>query len=189
MRKNIIKLLSITFIAVMLAACDNTNSKVDQVLQDQMQEADNKNSQSESESESGKKNEGNKSSEKNTDNTTVKVSNSGVDVDLTQLSSTMVYSEVFNMMCVPEDYIGKTVKMNGIFVVYANEDETQFYPACLILDATACCSQGIEFVLEGNPSYPEGYPEFEDEITVTGTFETYVEDGDTYCRLQNAKIE
>ena len=37
----------------------------------------------------------------------------GIDVDLTKLSSTMVYSEVYNMMYTPDDYIGKTVKMKG----------------------------------------------------------------------------
>ncbi len=40
-------------------------------------------------------------------------STDGIDVDLTKLSSTMVYSEVYNMMYTPDDYIGKTVKMNG----------------------------------------------------------------------------
>ena len=39
-----------------------------------------------------------------------------VDVDLTRLSSTMVYSEVYNMMNAPGDYIGKTIKMTGQFV-------------------------------------------------------------------------
>ena len=41
-----------------------------------------------------------------------------VDVDLTTLSSTMVYAEVFNMMMSPDDYIGKTIRMTGIFTVY-----------------------------------------------------------------------
>ena len=40
----------------------------------------------------------------------------GVDFDLTRLSSTMVYSEVYNMMNAPGDYIGKTIKMTGQFV-------------------------------------------------------------------------
>ena len=35
------------------------------------------------------------------------------DVDLTTLSSTMVYSEVYNMMCEPDRYLGKRIKMNG----------------------------------------------------------------------------
>ena len=48
----------------------------------------------------------------------------GVDVDLTALSSTMVYSEVYNMLYFyPEDYYGKTVKMTGLFNVYQSVDE------------------------------------------------------------------
>ena len=38
-----------------------------------------------------------------------------VDVDLTKLSSTMVYSEVYNMMSSPESYMGKRVRMKGSF--------------------------------------------------------------------------
>ena len=44
-------------------------------------------------------------------------STDGVDVDLTRLSSTMVYSEVYNMMNAPGDYIGKTIKMKGQFAI------------------------------------------------------------------------
>ena len=195
MRRNLFGfVIIIMMMVVMLTGCGNTDSKVDQVIQNQMQEADNKNSQSES----TKETEEDKSSEISeklptevvTDNNTEgRTTDGNVDVDLTKLSSTMVYSEVYNMMYTPENYIGKTVKMSGMFVAYTNQDESQYYPAVIIADATACCSQGLEFVLEGNPSYPEGYPEMETEITVVGTFETYVEDGNTYCRLKNAKIE
>jgi len=45
----------------------------------------------------------------------------GVDLDLTALSSTIVYSEVYNMMVTPEKYIGKTVKMSGAFSSYYDE--------------------------------------------------------------------
>lgn len=108
------------------------------------------------------------------------------DVDLTTLSSTMVYSEVYNMMTEPDKYVGKTVRMNGSFAVY--EGETQNYYACLISDAAACCSQGIEFVLDGEHSYPDDYPELGEEITVVGTFDKYYEDDVLYCQLINAKI-
>lgn len=110
------------------------------------------------------------------------------DIDLTQLSSTMVYSEVYNMMVTPEEYVGKIIKAKGVFVAFSSEDGSQYYPAVLVADATACCSQGIEFLLEGNPNYPDGYPELEEEIIVEGRFETYEEDGIIYCRLQNAKL-
>lgn len=42
-----------------------------------------------------------------------------VDVDLTVLSSTMVYSEVYNMLYNdPAHYLGKTVKARGEFSIY-----------------------------------------------------------------------
>lgn len=121
--------------------------------------------------------------------TSERVANGDVDIDLTILSSTMVYSEVYNMMYTPQDYVGKSVRMTGMFVAFTNQDESQYYPAVIVADATACCSQGLEFILEGNPPYPEGYPETETNITVVGTFETYEEDGNLFCRLQNARIE
>ena len=111
------------------------------------------------------------------------------DVDLTQLSSTMVYSEVYNMMTTPDDYRGKTVKMSGNFAIYQDQITGQIYFACVIADATACCSQGLEFVLEGDHTYPDDYPELNSVITVTGVFDTYEENGNIYCQLIHAKME
>ncbi len=51
-----------------------------------------------------------------------------IDVDLTQLSSTMVYSEVYNMINTPEDYIGKTVKMSGTFNLYCQKMDENGQP-------------------------------------------------------------
>ena len=112
----------------------------------------------------------------------------GIDVDLTKLSSTMVYSEVYNMIYAPDDYIGKTVKMNGAFAYYEDPETKAQYFACIIADATACCSQGLEFILTGEHTYPNDYPELNSEITVTGTFEVYEENGFKYCRLTDAAI-
>lgn len=111
-----------------------------------------------------------------------------LDVDLTKLSSTMVYSEVYNMMYTPDDYIGKTVKMKGQFAYYEDPETKVQYFACIIADATACCSQGLEFILTGEHTYPNDYPELGSEITVTGTFEVYTENGFQYCRLKDAAI-
>lgn len=113
----------------------------------------------------------------------------GVDVDLTALSSTMVYSEVYNMMVDPDKYIGKTVRMRGQFALYEDTESNARYFACIIADATACCSQGLEFVLEGTHTYPQDYPELGSEITVMGEFRTYEENGNLYCHLTGAKME
>lgn len=111
-----------------------------------------------------------------------------VDVDLTAMSSTLVYSEVYNMLTTPDSYIGKTVKMRGTFSIYHDEATDVYYFACVIADATACCSQGIEFVLSGEHVYPDDYPELGSEITVKGTFSTYMEGENMYCTLKDAEL-
>ena len=114
--------------------------------------------------------------------------NGSYDIDLTQLSSTMVYSEVQGMMITPEDYLGKTVKMRGAFRVYQDEASGNTYYACIIADATACCAKGIEFRLAKPLKYPEEYPALDTTITVAGTFGTYSEDDNTYCQLTDAAM-
>ncbi len=102
------------------------------------------------------------------------------DIDLTVLSSTMVYSEVYNMVSNPENYLGKTVKMSGSVATFDGEGRT--YYACIIADATACCSQGIEFLLKD--SYrPEDYPGVGETVTVTGVFDRYYEGEEVYYQL------
>lgn len=111
---------------------------------------------------------------------------STVDVDLTEMSSTMIYSEVSNMMMAPDDYVGKTVKMSGQFASFYDESIDEYYYACIIADATACCQQGMEFQLAGNHKYPDDYPEENAEITVQGTFSIYEQDGQSYVALKDA---
>ncbi|MCR5090975.1 MAG: hypothetical protein K6C08_15865 [Oscillospiraceae bacterium] len=109
---------------------------------------------------------------------------STIDVDLTQLSSTMVYSEVYAMMYEPEQYIGKTVKMNGLFSTM-KADDGKMYFACVVQDATACCAQGLEFEPKDSYVFPDDYPDPGDDITVVGIFDTYEEEygGDRYMVL------
>jgi len=108
------------------------------------------------------------------------------DVDLTVMSSTMVYSEVYNMMYTPEDYVGKVIKIQGQYAV--SEAGGNRYDLCVIQDATACCAQGMEFLLSDAYAYPGDYPEVGDEITVMGTFVTYMEGEYMYCTLQDAQL-
>ena len=108
----------------------------------------------------------------------------GIDVDLTAISSTMVYSEVYNMMVTPKDYEGKVVKMNGTFNSYHDENTGMTYYFCIIQDATACCAQGMEFILTDENAYPN----IGDNVTVVGTFVTYMEGEDMYCTLKDSQI-
>lgn len=113
-----------------------------------------------------------------------------VDVDLTKLSSTMVYSEVYAMMYEPEQYVGKTVKMRGLFATQEYNGERLY--ACIVQDATACCAQGLEFETAEKLAYPDDYPKPGSEITVIGTFDSYKEEVDgnyyIYLLLRNARF-
>lgn len=116
----------------------------------------------------------------------------GVDYDLTAMSSDMVYATVYQMMTAPNTYVGKTIRMEGLYYGYYYETTGQEYHYCVIQDALACCAQGLEFVWgDGSHIYPDEYPEENAEIVVQGVFETYQEDGDEnlYCRLKDAALE
>ena len=109
-----------------------------------------------------------------------------VDIDLTKMSSTMVYSTVFNMVNNPANFVGKTMRMRGEYTTYhiSINDPTQIIHACLVRDAAGCCSQGLEFVLsDGN------YPSGANEITVVGTIAVQKIDGKYVCYLKSATLE
>ena len=77
-------------------------------------------------------------------------SDSEYDIDLTVLDSNMVYAQVYDMIYGETDYSGKTVRAKGIFNYFLDENTNQEYFAVIISDATACCAQGLEFVLAGD---------------------------------------
>ena len=112
----------------------------------------------------------------------------GIDVDLTALSATAVYGEVYNMMYYPEKYVGKIIRMQGIYSDYFDQSSGKQYYACIIMDATACCAQGIEFILTDEYNYPDDYPNDGDTIVVEGVFDTYEEESGMYCTLRNAYL-
>lgn len=106
-----------------------------------------------------------------------------IDVDLTKLSSTMVYAEVYNIVNYPDDYEGKTIKLKGSYFGTFVEESGQYFHAVVIADAIGCCAQGLDFVITGagdNFVYPnEG-----DEIEMIGVIESYVDEGTTYYRIR-----
>ncbi len=105
-----------------------------------------------------------------------------MDVDLTALSSTMVFAEVLHMMQEPSDYMGKIIRVRGPYA-------TNFYPPTglnyhyvVVEDAAACCAQGLEFIWSGEHA-AEDYPKKQARIEVVGKFDCYEEEGQTYFYL------
>ena len=118
------------------------------------------------------------------------VGDATVDLDLSRLSGTMVYSEVYNMRYAPEDYYGKVVRIQGLFSAYENPYTGEPYFNCIIPDATACCSQGLQFFPADADTrvYPDDYPENGQTVVVVGTF-TRDENNLYMCAITDASME
>ena len=106
-----------------------------------------------------------------------------LDVDLTKFNANMVYSTVFDMMIEPEQFAGKVIKLNGTCVKFHDDGDNADYYACLVQDATACCANGLEFVLaDGN------YPAENTAITVVGIFDQFQINGYDSFHLVQAEV-
>ena len=112
------------------------------------------------------------------------------DIDLSRMSGTMINGQVNQMVMYPKKYIGKHIKMKGIFSSYYDEElERRFY-GCVIQDALACCSQGLAFELAKPREFPKEYPAEGDIIIVEGDFD-YEKDegGGGFPIIRNAEMQ
>ena len=121
--------------------------------------------------------------------TTTTPAPSKVDLDLTKMSATMIYSTIFDMLIMPEDYVERIIKVKGWFETYTNPQTGEMYYAVVVPDATACCQQGLEFVWKGNHTYPDDFPKPGQNITVTGIYKMIENDGVTYTYLEANSVE
>ena len=121
--------------------------------------------------------------------TTTTPAPSKVNLDLTKMSATMIYSTIFDMLIMPEDYVEKIIKVKGWFETYMDTKSGELYYAVLVPDATACCQQGLEFVWKGNHTYPDDFPKPGQNITVTGIYKMIENDGVTYTYLEANSVE
>lgn len=99
-----------------------------------------------------------------------------VDHDLSNMNANMIFAEIFNLVLMPDEYIGRTFRMKGNFAVYVNETSGNKYFSIIIPDATQCCQQGIDIICLGDMKYPEDFPKIGSEIMVTGQFNSITTD-------------
>lgn len=166
----------------------NNEKTVDKVIESQVKKEEQK------KTEESTKEDTQKNDQQNTDTQTsesvqgsVNAPETAVDVDLSVMDSDMIYATVYQMMSDPEQYVGKTFRIEGKFYVTYDEMTKSQYYYCVIKDATECCAQGLEFVWgDGSHIYPDEYPTDGTEVIVDGTFELYMENDSRYCRLANA---
>lgn len=92
-----------------------------------------------------------------------------VDLDFSKFNYNMISAEIFNIMIEPEKYVGKTIRFKGQFFSSFEQEKNQRFYSILIYDATACCQTGFEFILSGNPQYPQDFPVEGANIQLSGT--------------------
>ncbi len=96
---------------------------------------------------------------------------SDYDIDLTTMSDTIVYSQVYDIMVNYTDYIGKTINLVGQFNSLYYEEIAQTLSFVIINDALGCCPQGLEVRFADDVVLPETNT----NISIQGEFATYME--------------
>lgn len=105
------------------------------------------------------------------------------DIDLSELSAMLAYSQAVRITETPNDYLGKVIRANGQYYPSYYEQTKLYYHYVTIGDETLCCQAGLEFVWNGERTYPDDYPDEGTRIEVVGVFGSYVELGKTYYYL------
>jgi hypothetical protein len=95
-----------------------------------------------------------------------------IDVDLTALSDVMQQAMLLNIVTKPENYLGKTMKIEGEYDSWCPGnvpiDCSHFI---LFSDAAACCKTGFEF--RCNDGKTNNYPEKDAKIRIVGVISSY----------------
>lgn len=105
--------------------------------------------------------------------------------DMIEIKEKMFIAQSNDIYLNPEDYLGKTIKYEGIFdSYYSVEDGITYYyvfrygPGCCDFDANA----GFEVMWSG------AYPDKNDWVEVVGILEEHEEDGERYLILNLSSL-
>ena len=100
-----------------------------------------------------------------------------VDIDLEGLNKNMITAQMTAISQDPSSYLGKTIRVTGVYDQSYYEQLDKYYNWVLGYDETGCCAAwGIEF-------YGDEVPEKIDpwtSISMVGTISTYDEEGIAY---------
>lgn len=106
-----------------------------------------------------------------------------VDIDFTELGTTIAYSMCLMMMYEPEEYWEKTYRIQGTYMYEYFEEFGEIH-LILLMDETNCCQGVLEFFLEEGLEYPPNGAEF----ALVGEYILVDEDALSYSVLQASHI-
>ncbi len=112
-----------------------------------------------------------------------------INIDLTTMNATMIYSVIYDITVNPDNYYGKRLLLDGYFdTMYEERLDTRYY-FIVVPDATACCMQGLEFIPETELTYPDDYPTPGQDIRIVGVLDRYEEEGNNYIYIRAEHME
>ncbi|MCL2200375.1 MAG: hypothetical protein FWB75_00285 [Oscillospiraceae bacterium] len=79
-----------------------------------------------------------------------------VDIDLTELSTTMMQARFHHILSNAEDYLGQTIRVRGQYHNMPFGDEYLHF--VMIIPGDECCRMGFEFMRAGDYVYPDDFP-------------------------------
>jgi len=98
-----------------------------------------------------------------------------VDVDLSVMSITVASAEFQRITTNLTDYMGKTIRMSGLYQSFYSDETGQRYHYIVLEGADACCAQGLMFRWDGDHKYPDDYPDEQARIEIVGVFGSFNE--------------
>lgn len=107
-----------------------------------------------------------------------------VDLDLSVMPASIAYAQAVAMQREPAEYLGKTVRVFGMF----NYSEARQRGVVIIADTTGCCETSLDFSCAEALRFPDDYPELYARLTVVGVF-TLCEGEEYPLQLTDVTIE
>jgi hypothetical protein len=111
------------------------------------------------------------------------VTGNSLGIDLTAMDPLVAADIAHRISEYPEGYLGAAIKLSGRYEVAENHNTGGYIHAIVVSDQVACCEAVIEFVWNGEHSYPGDYPREYEQIELEGVMKRYEEAGEAYYYL------
>jgi uncharacterized membrane protein YcgQ (UPF0703/DUF1980 family) len=117
--------------------------------------------------------------------------NAGTGDSVVEIKEKMFIAQTNDVYLNPEDYMGKTVKLEGMFKSYSSQDYGASY--CFVIRyGPGCCgndgSAGFEVAWDGETAAEHPYPDEDAWVEAVGVLKSYEEDGFPYLYLSLSSL-
>jgi len=106
-----------------------------------------------------------------------------VDIDLSELSMTLIEAEYQRIVSSSEEYKGKTIKLYGSYQAMQIDNDGNVAHFIIVIPGDECCQMGFEFKRDESYSFPDDYPSQNSMILITGKLDKHERFGASYTYI------